>query len=386
MDLATFDRLLSSHGQSALIAAAELAPTLAKYPACLDRLRKHFGDDLARAALDTVLLREKGIKKFTRGDRMYFTRETLEMATAEPVARYRAGRFESFAHVADLCSGIGADAIALALSGRRVTLVERDPLLLRMAEANLAVHGLSARFVNGDARTVDLSEVEAAFADPGRRRGEKRVLSVEDYEPKLSEIVGRFPKGFPLAVKVAPGVPREDLARSDATPEFISLDGELKECCLWFGPLQPSQTTATLLPGPHHLRGDPNDPIPYGEVGKVIYDPDPAVSRSGLLSELAKRVNGRQYEPGVAFLTSDERVETPFARAYEVVEALPFKPKRVGAWLRERGVGRVTVVKRGTDADADELVRSWKLKGDDHRSVIVSRNWAIVCRERHKPK
>ena len=379
MTVVTFEKLLAAIGQTALWAAAELAPSVAKYPACLDRLRKHFDDDLARAALDTVLLRAKGLKKFSRASAMYFTRETLEMATSEPVARYRAERFAQFDCVADLCSGIGGDAIALAFSGLSVVAVERDPLLLRMAEANLAAYGLSARFVNADLRTANLQHIEAAFADPGRRQGSKRELSVENYEPPLAELVGRFPVGFPLGVKLAPGVPREDLARYDAVPEFISLGGELKECCLWFGALKPDRTTATVLPGPHRLRGDPNDIVPFGAIGSVIYDPDPAVSRSGLLAALASAVKAHQFDPGVAFLAGNERILTPFATAYIVEKALPFKPKLVGAWLRERGIGRITPVKRGTDVDTDALVKSWKLKGTEHRTAIVTRNWAIIA-------
>src|SRR5918993_1758789 len=100
MDLATFDRLLGPTGRSTLAAAHELRPTEAKYPACFDRLRKRFPPELARAALDTVMLREKARVKFTRADEMFFTREALEMASAETVARYRAGRFASFGAVA----------------------------------------------------------------------------------------------------------------------------------------------------------------------------------------------------------------------------------------------------------------------------------------------
>jgi len=379
MDVVTFQKLLTTTGQSALAAAAELGPTVAKYPAMVDRLRKHFADDLVRAALDTVLLREKGAKKFSRGSEMYFTRETLEMATSESVARYRASRFAEFHSVADLCSGIGGDAIGLTLAGRSVTAVEREALLLRMAEANLAVHGVSAQFIEGDVRTLPLTDVDAAFADPGRRRGEKRVLSVENYDPPLGELVGRFPLGFPMGVKLAPGAPREDLARYDAVPEFIALDGELKECCLWFGPLRPNRVTATVLPGPHQLQGDRNDLIPFGSMGHVIYDPNPAVSRSGLLAALAHTLNAHQFDPGVAFLTSNQLTTTPFATAYSVQEAFPFKPKLVGAWLREHGVGRITAVKRGTDVDTDALVKSWKLKGDEHRVAIITRNWVIVA-------
>jgi hypothetical protein len=373
MDVATFDRLLGPTGRSALSAARELQPTETKYPACFDRLRKHFPPELARAALDTVMLREKARAKFTRADEMFFTREALEMASAEPVARHRAERFAAFGTVADLCCGVGGDAIGLASIGLAVVAVDRVPLRVRMAEANLAAYGLSGQFLCSDALTADLSGCAAAFADPGRRRDGRRILSLHESEPPVSALVGRFPDGFSLGVKAAPGFPKGELAGFDAGPEFVSLGGELKECVLWFGPLRSPGARATVLPGPHVLTGNPDAAADVGPVVAYLYDPDPAVTRAGLVGELGRRLPARQIDPRIAFLTSDTLTPTPFASAYRVEEVLPFQVKRVGEWLKARGVGRVTLVKRGSPVDADDLVSKWKLCGDGHRAVILTR-------------
>jgi SAM-dependent methyltransferase len=373
MDVATFAELLSPTGRAALAVAAELEPTEAKYPACFDRLRKRFSPELARAALDTVLLREKARAKFSRAGAMFFTREALEMATSEAVACYRAARFAPLGTVVDLGCGIGGDAIALAAAGCDVVAVDCDALRLRMAEANLAACGLSGRFILGDARTMQLPAVDAAFADPGRRPGGRRTLSVHECEPPVPELVARFPPGFPLGVKVAPGVSRDELAEFDAEAEFLSLGGELKECVLWFGPLRRGQVQATVLPGPHVLSGDPHRVAEVGPVGAYLYDPDPAITRAGLVGELGQQLAARQIDPAIAFLTADHLVPTPFASVYRVEEVLPFHAKRVGEWLRARGIGRVTIVKRGSAADAEELTRRWKLRGAAHRAVILTR-------------
>ena len=224
--------------------------------------------------------------------------------------------------------------------------MDRDPLMLRMTEANLAAYGLSTRFVCGDALTAELPPVDAVFADPGRRPGGRRTLSVHDSEPPVPAVVARFPNGSPMAVKVAPGVPRHELAAFDADPEFISLDGELKECVLWFGPLRLGRVQATVLPGPHVLAGSTDVVADVGPIGGYLYDPDPAVSRSGLVGTLAGQLGALGVDHGVAFLTADAFTRSPFASAYRVEEVIPFSPKRVGEWLRQCGVGRVTVVKR----------------------------------------
>lgn len=375
MDVATFDRLLTAEGSSALATAAELRPTTTSYPACADRLAKHFPVALARAALDAVMLREKARAKFSRADDMYFTREALEVATGEAVARHRAGRFGRFGTVADLCCGIGGDAIGLGLAGCGFAAVDRDPLKVRMAEANAAAYGLAGRFVCGDVLADPLPDADAAFADPHRRPGGRRTLKVNDCEPPLDALLARLPAGHPFGVKLAPGVPWDDLHRYGAEAEFVSLDGELKECVLWFGPLKASRVRATVLPGPHMLIVD--GPIPAAEVappGAVLYDPDPAVTRSRLVGVLAAELGARQIDPAVAFLSSDTLLSTPFAVAYRVGEVMPFHAKRVGERLRSLGVGRVTIVKRGSSLDADEVLRKWKLRGEEHRAVILTRS------------
>jgi len=129
MLLATFETLLTPAGQAALTAAAELHPTEDAFLADFTRLSKSSPPGLARAALETVLLRHKARSKFSRADAMYFTREALEQASGEEIARYRAGRFAAFGRVGDFCCGIGGDTIGLS-ERAEVVAVDADPLRL----------------------------------------------------------------------------------------------------------------------------------------------------------------------------------------------------------------------------------------------------------------
>src|SRR5262249_19534539 len=136
MDEVTFRALLTPAGQEVLARAAALRPTEAGFLAAFETLRKRHPPALAKAALETVLLRKKARAKFALADRMYFTREALEQASGAAVSRHRAGRFAAYPAVLDLCCGIGADTIALAAAGCRVTAVDSDPLRLAMAVEN----------------------------------------------------------------------------------------------------------------------------------------------------------------------------------------------------------------------------------------------------------
>src|SRR6185312_14821143 len=120
---------------------------------------------------------------------------------------------------------------------------------------------------------------------------------------------------------------------------------------------------ATLLPGVDEIIGSGEREAPDGEIGAYVYDPDGAVIRAHLVAELADRLNGRLLDPAIAYLTTDELVPTPFARAYRVDLVLPFGVKRLRAELSRRGVGRLEIKKRGTAVTPEQLRPQLKLKG-----------------------
>lgn len=377
MDASTARRLTGPEGEPAVAAAAALRPTDATLLAAIAALRKRFPPELATAAVEAVLLRERAKSKFAAAERMWFTREALEQASGDLAAGHRAGRFARFGTVLDIGCGVGADALALAAAGCRVEAVDSDPVRLALAESNARALGFADRvhFHLGDALTLPLPPADAAYTDPGRRAGDRRFLDPDQYQPPLTELLARFPPGSPLAGKIAPGVPREALARFDAEAEFVSAGGELKECVLWFGPLRTTARRATVLPGPHTLAADADAEMPYAEpVGAYLFDPDPAVVRADLVGLLAGELRAAPVEPGVAILTGAEPVRSPFAACYRVEHAAPLDPKKLRDHLRAAGIGRVTVLKRAIDADADAFRKGLKLAGGDgHRHVVLTR-------------
>lgn len=104
-----------------------------------------------------------------------------------------------------------------------------------------------------------------------------------------------------------------------------------------------------------------------------LYEPDPAVLRAGLVRTLAHQLQAAQIDKTIAYLTSDQLVSTPFARAFRVREVLPFGLKRLKRRLREMGVGRVTLKKRGSPIDVPDFERRLKLRGEGNAVVILTR-------------
>ena len=191
--------------------------------------------------------------------------------------------------------------------------------------------------------------------------------------------MARFPAGFPIGFKLAPGINPDEAAALNGEVEFISLDGELKECCVWLGGLRTTARRATVLRVVRSLRERETlaseSPAPWPEVtdvGEYLYDPDSTVVRSGLVGDLANATGLTGIDYRVAFLTGG-LVETSFATRYRVQDVCPLDAKTVSTKLRTSGVGRVTIVKRGVDLDADKLNTKWTTDLPGYRFVILTR-------------
>jgi SAM-dependent methyltransferase len=404
MELLTFRSLLSRHGQSALEAAAALSPTEADFLKHFEFLSRSFDRELAREALVVAILRSgrgAAAKFGLDAEKMYFTREALEQASSMEVSSWRARRYRTFGAVADLGCSIGADSLGLArrarTGGQPFTIgVDRDRLRLAMAAANARAVGVDNHtvFVAADLESqlpVAPGPSTALFFDPGRRVGERRARSVARYQPSLEVIRSWLPHWPALGVKLSPAVHTRELADYDAELEFISLGGELKEAVLWFGPLGGGrdQRTATVLPGGHTMAGAPDFSAGASRPPRIsqplgwLYEPDPAVIRAGLVRALGMELDAAQLDPDIAFLTADTKVETPFARVLPIEDWMPFQLKRLRAYLRERGIGRVTVKKRGSPLEAERLARDLRTRGDAHRLVVLTqcddKPIAIIC-------
>lgn len=119
------------------------------------------------------------------------------------------------------------------------------------------------------------------------------------------------------------------------------------------------------------------------EPGTYLLDPNPAVTRAGLVSELARRTATSKIDPRIAFLTGDDPVRTPFGRTLQVIDSAPWNQKRLPQRLRELDVGPVDVRRRGLAGDVDALVKKLRPDGARRATLVMTRArdrpWALVC-------
>jgi SAM-dependent methyltransferase len=367
--------LRTPEGRALLDAVRGTAP--ADELAVATRLRREHPADLVSAALGQARLRQRAAVKFGARDaeRMFFTPNGVEQSTRASVAGYRAERMKALGvtSVADLCCGIGGDAIALARAGIRVLAVDRDPAAAEAARANAEALGLSELIEvrEADVTEVDAGGYDAVFVDPARRGGRGRIFDPEAYSPPLSWAVAAALAAPRAALKIAPGVPHEAIP-AEAEAEWISDNGDVKEAVLWFG-TEPGTVRATLLPGPRTLVGAGLPDPPVRSVGRYLYEPDGAVIRAHLVADVARELDGALVDETIAYVTSDERHESPYATAYRITDELPFNVKKLKALLREREVGTLTVKKRGSAVEPEELRKKVKPSGPHSATVFLTR-------------
>jgi SAM-dependent methyltransferase len=373
MDLATFERLLSPVGQ-ALLAEVHGRAGVESDLALGTRLRRAHDGTLVAAAVTQNHLRGLARAKFgTDAERMYFTSDALQQATRSTVAAHRARRLvrAGLSSALDLGCGIGGDLVAIARAGVAVQGIDLDPVRVRMAGANLGALGMRADVRQADATAVDRSVAEFCFVDPARRDGRGRRFDPQACTPGW-DFVTRLLEGS-AAAKTAPGIDHR-LVPDGVEAEWVSDGGDLVEACLWGRPLATARSRVTVLPAGASLTdADLPDATAVAPVGSWLYEPHDAVGRAGLVAALAQRVDGWLLDPHLAYVGSEHLVPTPFATAYAVLEELPYREKQLRAALRERGIGALTIKRRGVDVVPEVLRKRLALTGDTAATVVLTR-------------
>jgi len=91
----------------------------------------------------------------------------------------------------------------------------------------------------------------------------------------------------------------------------------------------------------------PADDVPIAEPGAFLFDPSPAVTRAGLVEDLARLLGAWKIDPAIAFLSDDREHRSPFARTLRVLESAPWHERDFARRLRELGIGAADIRRRG---------------------------------------
>ncbi|MFL1999939.1 class I SAM-dependent methyltransferase [Microbacterium sp. A1-JK] len=380
MDIAELTALLTPDGLRLLDETAAHSGDVAQ---TVSRLRAAgHSPELVSAVVGQSRLRTRATAKFGEfAERMLFTKAGLEQATRLSIAGRHAARFRDagVSRVADLGCGIGGDAMGFAALGLRVRAVDADEVTSAIAAYNLAPFGDAVEVRHATAETADLAGVDAVWLDPARRTAghtETSRVSVADYSPPLDWAFAQL-RRLPGGMKLGPAFDRDTIP-DDLEAQWVSADGSTVELVLWSGTLarEGARRAALVTRGEQSWEitspADAED-VDVRELGAFVHEPDGAVIRARLIGDVARALEAGMLSPGMAYLTSDAALTSPFVSSFRVREEVPSDTRALAKVLRARGIGTLEIKKRGVDVDPATLRGKLRLHGDDSATLLLTR-------------
>lgn len=381
--------LRSRHGEKALETVSGLALTSSSMLSDITEVRSRYAPHDA-ALIETVRCRRRATTKLRDPAELLLTDDALQQATASVVAEHRAaeiaGRFPASV-VHDMTCSIGAELRELVRASGISGAIGSDLDRVRLAMARHNVP--DATLLVADALTPT-SSADVLLADPARRSDAGRIFRLDQLTPPLLELLATY-AGRVLIVKCAPGLDHQMLRNRfgfDGEVQVTSLDGGVREACLWSGPGIETRRRATVLRtrpdgsvSQFEITDHEDDEVPAGAAGEWIVDPDGAIVRAGLVKHYAHRFGLWQLDPQIAYLTGGS--VPAGARGFRVIEQVGVTEKILRKALAVHDCGPLEILVRGLDVDPDQLRKKLKPKGDRPLSVVLTRigrkGTAFIC-------
>lgn len=124
---------------------------------------------------------------------------------------------------------------------------------------------------------------------------------------------------------------------------------------------------------------DPEDGCPVRPADRafdaVVFEPDGAVVRAGLVRQLGTRHGLSRPDEHLAYLTGPEAVDSPALRGFAVLEVMRVREADLVPALRRHDAGSVEVLSRGVDVDPATLRRRLRrgLGGTAALAILLAR-------------
>ena len=310
----------------------------------------------------------------------------FEQASSERCAMHKALGGGS---VLDLTCGLGVDALALSRRFGRVVALERNPVLVRIAQENFRRLGVSNVEVVCSAAEEYLARTQErfdwVFADPDRRSAAgRKLVRLDDCSPSIPALLPAIRRAAGrLCLKNSPLFDVDEALRlfPQSRVEVVSLDGECKEVVVYDDGSGPA-VTATVLG-----TEDRSFSAPCGASAPLPGSFDPSRYRWLTVPDVAlqKARLARLQLAGKADIWSDggfgfsaERPEGAIGRIFAVERIEPYDPRLLRRELKGCGA---TLFKRDFPLSADEIMRRTGLRaGNGVRlafTKIEGRFWTV---------
>ena len=285
----------------------------------------------------------------------YLNEDDLRFSTPKDLANYRAKRLKCN-KIADLCSGIGSQAIAFSQVCKEVLAIEINERKIEYAKAN--DKRKKVKFIVGDIlsekiiKSIKEFTPDIIFCDPERMEEEKE-RTLESINPNIKKIIEIYSKITPnLCIEVPPQINQGILIPLGTyEAEYLSYNNKLNRLDLYFGELKKAEVSVADISG---ARIEKSSKAPKAKAAvfpsEYIYEVSTAITKAGLENEFAQSINAETLgtEKNKLLLTSNEASKTKEAKAFsKTYRVLGFSDnfKNIIQTLKNNKIGKVILKK-----------------------------------------
>ncbi len=301
-----------------------------------------------------------------------------EQATSDALAAFHASFVPEALPAADLTAGLGIDALHAARRASTVTAIERDADKTEALRRNAAaLHADNLEVITGDCiEFIDKALAEgrhyaAIFIDPARRAADgSRVFALADCEPDVCALMPKLSHLCSLLIiKASPMLDiSHTIAALTPAPAAVMAVGTPTECKELLVLVDFAKAATTSLIEAVTVTGDaattfaftaqqekdaPDAPLMADPAeGDYIYEPSPALMKSGAFKLLAARYGLSRFHPNTRILAAKTAVDAFPGQRYRIVKVMPYASKVIKRFAREYPTVNVAARNFGMSADA----------------------------------
>ena len=361
--------------------------------------------------------RKRSRTRFPDPSKWLWSDRSLSQASDWMTACYKASLFPRDVLVLDGCCGAGADAVALAGRGS-VLAVDNDPWMVALSQNNAIAHD---RIVSGFTELLSAESLRNArwmHIDPDRRASEAKTLEVTDFSPPLSDVLHLARAVSGAMIKIAPSSILDerctDCLKSGWVRVWVGSRGECRQQLLMtgehlvssflertkvldqasdnagqemaFAVLLHESDSEQIQIQESHFFGQPCASLSsnHDGIGPLIYDLHPTLFASKLHCQWARDNQLVAITGQYGFYSAQQKVVSPWASGFELLEILPWDDRQVRKWLMKHGVGSVEVKCRLIRLDASAFQRRFSRPTGQPISILVTRvdgrTRCLICR------
>ncbi len=352
---------------------------------------------LDRKCLDLLneqaLLADKARRKVDEPHRWFWTKNLLEQASDEWTARETAlDAPMTLARWLDVCCGAGVDSIAMARRRPGCTGIDRNPIALRLAQANSSMNQVEVDWSECEAETIALDPDTYLHIDPDRRSEGLRTIDPFHSQPAWPWIADATRRCGAVSLKLAPGLRVDEGfdwrdAHHPNAIRWLSWDGSVRQQ-RWYWGLDRWPDGSRVASSGRRNQGWHHEVFPFSsihaaghavnavdEVSKLksgwIGDQDPVVRAASVGGCLAERLGVACIGDRNGYYHSPEPVLHPMLQWFRIIEVESMDSKKIRSIASRLSARQWELKSRGVDIDLTVMQRQLRVDSNSDQTLTI---------------